>query len=494
MRTRRLSFALGIVACLAALALWVSGRSFWIDECNAAVKAIQPDLRSFWSTFSGMKGSDFQMPLYMFLLWCWEKLVGHGEFALRSLNILFVWAAMLLVALRISLPRRFRLFWCLLAAVSPMLAAYMDEARPYALQFLASTLVLLGMSPEERVEDAEKWRIPLFASGVVLLCASSLTGVLFAFGPCLWLCVAIVRNRKLVPFVREHSVSIVLSLVFLVPLALFYLYTLFSGSRASGMGSPNGKTLAFCLYEFIGCMGVGPSRLALRRDAVAAVRPFLPAIIAFCLPMAFFLLSFLSKRDEDNRTDIRFPAASMFCAGLGILAMVMVGWTTGMRVLARHWMPALPVFLFIFAWIADSTWSWSAWNRIFFVMVLAAWACSSAILRFSVRHDKDDYRTAAAIARSHLQKGEIVWWAADGAALVVYGVPSEGLVKLMNPSEAALAMMPDPDVVVLSKPDVYDAGGTVKKHLLDANMEETASFPAFHVFERADKKHPFEEE
>ena len=44
------------------------------------------------------RGSDLQMPLYMLMLWGWEKIFGRPEFALRAMNIpLFVIALILTV-------------------------------------------------------------------------------------------------------------------------------------------------------------------------------------------------------------------------------------------------------------------------------------------------------------------------------------------------------------------------------------------------------------
>ncbi len=478
------SFVSVIAGCLALLALWVSGQSFWIDECNAAVKAIQPDLRSFWATFSGMKGSDFQMPLYMFLLWCWEKIVGRSEFALRALNILFAWGAILLVASRRTLPRRFRLFWCLFAAVSPMQTAYMDEARPYTLQFLAATLVWFGMFSKINKTDCDRWDIPMFSAGIVLLCASSLTGVLFAFWPCLWLLGLLCRRRILISFLREHATSVALSLCGLIPLASFYLHTLMDGARASGMGKPDFQTLGFCLYEFTGFMGVGPSRLALRDNPITAVKVFLPWIGVFGLVMfMFFIVSLAATRKKGKA--FRFPKETVVCSGLGILSMVMVGAVTGMRVLARHWMPALPVLLFVFAWLADAAWKEAVRLKVLVVLFLFACLGSSVSFRFSSRHAKDDYRTAAAIAKEHLADEKTVWWAADGAATVFYGVVDcrGGCVhRLMGETEDDMESLPFPDLIIFSKPDVYDRAGVLARFLKRHSFSEKVRVPAFSFY------------
>src|SRR4051794_15942253 len=79
------TFVLSLLAGLAA----VTSESFWIDEANTALKSIQPSLRDWWHLMAIEPGSDLQMPLYMLQLWAWEKVFGRGEFALRSINILW---------------------------------------------------------------------------------------------------------------------------------------------------------------------------------------------------------------------------------------------------------------------------------------------------------------------------------------------------------------------------------------------------------------------
>ena len=486
------AFAAVVAGCLAIVALWVSGQSFWIDECNAAVKAIQPDLRSFWTKFSGMGGSDFQMPLYMFLLWCWEKIAGRGEFALRALNVLFAWSAILLVAFRTALPRRFRLLWCVAAAVSPMLAVYMDEARPYALQFLAATALYLPFLsfPEKDCTDGFDFRT--FSIGLILLCGSSLTGVVFAFWPCLWLSILLARSRMLLRFVAGHGMWIAVDAVLLALLAGFYLHTLASGARASAVSGTSLSSTIFCAYEFLGFMGAGPSRLALRSAQGSALRAYLLPLASMSAASGLFLLAAIASRSrisDCGRTQhsIR-PRIPVLLSLAGVLSMLFVGVTMEMRVLARHLMPALPAFLFLFSGVAVRLLASAPWRRVAVAVLFLAWISSAVAFRFSPRHAKDDYRRACGIARSALSEGKVVWWAADQASVEFYfadvAACADRLVPLMNPSDDDLSEAPSVDIAILSKPDVYDRGGAVRRHLTDNGFRRTESFSAFSVFER----------
>ena len=488
MNRTRVPFAAVVAGCLAIVALWVSGQSFWIDECNAAVKAIQPDLRSFWTKFSGMGGSDFQMPLYMFLLWCWEKLVGHGEFALRALNDFFAWAAILLVALRTSLPHRFRLLWCVAAAVSPMLGVYMDEARPYALQFLAATAMYLPFLSGTGRDCVDGFDFRMFSVGLILLCSSSLTGGVFAFWPCLWLSIRLARSRTLLRFVAEHALWIVVDAVLLALLAGFYLHTLASGARASAVSGTSFSSTIFCAYEFLGFMGAGPSRLALRSAQASALRAYLLPLASMAAAYGLFLLAAIVSRprisDRDRAESSVRSGIPVMLSLAGVLSMLLVGVAMEMRVLARHLMPALPAFLFLFSGVAAGLLASAPWRRVAVAVLFLAWILSAGAFRFSSHHAKDDYRRACGVVRSALSEGKIVWWAGDKAALSVYGLGDTDrmrFVLLENPSDAFLSDKPRPDCIVLSKPDVYDRNAAVGKWCFQNRFAVVNAFPAFQI-------------
>lgn len=488
MNRSHVTFAAAVAGCLAIVVLWISGQSFWIDECNAAVKAIQPDLRSFWTTFSGMGGSDFQMPLYMFLLWCWEKIAGRGEFALRALNILFAWSAILLVAFRTVLPRRFRLLWCAAAAVSPMLAVYMDEARPYALQFLAATALYLPFlsGPEKDCVDGFDFRT--FSIGLILLCGSSLTGVIFGFWPCLWLLFLLAKCRTILRFIAKHATWIAVDAVLLSFLAVFYLHTLASGARASAISGTSLSSTIFCAYEFFGFMGAGPSRLALRSAQASALLAYVLPLALMCAAYGLFLLAAIAPRlrisDCDRTKHSIRPELPVVLSLVGVLSMLFVGLAMEMRVLARHLMPALPAFFFLFSGVSARLLVLATWRRVAVAVLFLAWIMSACAFRFSPRHAKDDYSRACGIARSVLSEGKVVWWAADEAALTVYGLDNTNgtcFVRLMNPSGPHLDEVPSADCVILSKPDVYDGKGAIRNWLSANRFEVAEVFPAFQI-------------
>src|ERR1700722_5692375 len=73
----------GLVVCLGA----VSGDSVWIDEALTAQEAVHETAGGMWQMVLHDKGSDLQMPLYIFYIWGWVKMFGAGDWALRAANI-----------------------------------------------------------------------------------------------------------------------------------------------------------------------------------------------------------------------------------------------------------------------------------------------------------------------------------------------------------------------------------------------------------------------
>ena len=148
-KRRFLAAALFILLLATALRFYrLDAQSFWNDEGNSA----RVSERSLALILEGT-ASDIHPPLYYLLLRGWRELLGDSEFGLRSLS---AFAGVAVVALvvdlgRVAYPGRGRptaLLAGLLAALSPALIYYSQEARMYALLALwaaLSTLLLLRL-------------------------------------------------------------------------------------------------------------------------------------------------------------------------------------------------------------------------------------------------------------------------------------------------------------------------------------------------------------
>jgi mannosyltransferase len=150
-----LAWLMPLMAVAVALGLYRLGaKALWVDEgLSAAIARKDPlqVLEAAWST-----PTPGAMALYYEVLHFWSFL-GNSEFVLRSLSVLCTAIAIPVVySLGVRLAdRRAALISAFLVAVSPFVAQYSQEARPYAMVMLlsaASSLALL------RAIERPTWR------------------------------------------------------------------------------------------------------------------------------------------------------------------------------------------------------------------------------------------------------------------------------------------------------------------------------------------------
>ena len=131
--------AAGAVARFSTLSV----QSFWLDEAVTHQLVTRP----FGSMLSAIPHSESTPPLYYVLAWPWVRVFGAGEAGLRSLSALLGVATIVLVAIaaRRLAGDRAGLAAAALAATSPLLIWYSQEARAYALlvMLVAASLVCL---------------------------------------------------------------------------------------------------------------------------------------------------------------------------------------------------------------------------------------------------------------------------------------------------------------------------------------------------------------
>jgi hypothetical protein len=118
------------------------------------------------------------------------------------------------------------------------------------------------------------------------------------------------------------------------------------------------------------------------------------------------------------------------------------------------------------------------------------WLVSSLEIRFAARHRRDDYRDAAQAAHTALAGGERVWWVAAGYAAEYYGIalptdPKAGtVVAPLYLATHDLASLPPPNVVILSKPWLFDRTGVMATYLQVHHYRLSETLPAFTVWEK----------
>ncbi len=497
----------GLLAGAAAIVVGlmaVTSQSLWIDEANSAIKAMAPTFTDFVDGMTSDRGSDLQMPLYMVMLWGWEKVFGHSEFALRAMNIpLFLFAlAVAAGAWRTTASQR--VFFVALSCSSAFLWAYLDETRPYILQFLGATVCTISLANTASSNTPPHDRdIGLFAFGLVVLCGSSLLGVVSAFWLSLTFLVISLKRQSLGallgrPAVRTVALSAIPVLLFL---GLYYVWTLTVGARASSVGQTGPLSLGFAAYELLGMAGWGPGRGELR-SSWQTLLPFTPVLAVLSITLGLLLCSgyvTIIRRKGPftaNTSLLVFLAAPVAV----FLSSILIGIFGHFRVVGRHLTPLAPFLILVMAVGADSL--WHARHRItcrtIVCFALLAMLGSALFCRLNDRHAKDDYRSAASFAHEILANGGTVWWAADPAGANYYGLdigppqsqqtkPDPSVLPVFNLTAVRLAHLPCPELVILSKADIYDDRGYLQTWLNEKGYVLKRTIKAFRIFEPVTK-------
>ncbi len=279
----------------AALRLYRLGhQGFWFDEGNTALLVhLAPG-----KMLGLIPQSESTPPLYYCVAWLWARVFGYGEVGLRSLSavcgILLVPVVYAAGARLIS--RRAGVIAAALAACSPLLIWYSQEARSYQMLALLSSLSLLAFAyarsePTRRVLAA--W---VLASALAL--ATHYYAVLAVVPEAVWL-LWVHRSRRPV----QIAVGVVaLCGLGLIPLAI--------SQHGTGRGNwishaPFGRRLGQIVPQFASGFD-GPAHSVLEPVAIAIVvlalvllvtrsspEPRRGALVAGGLAVAGFVLSLL---------------------------------------------------------------------------------------------------------------------------------------------------------------------------------------------------------
>lgn len=481
-----LATAFAVAIILSVLA--ISSQSLWIDEAHTATKAWQPSLSSWWNSFAYEIGSDAQMPLYMFLIWGWEKIFGHSEFALRAFNL--PWMIVALAAWLIPKRRNTTeiVFLVLTTATSCFLWQYMDEARPYIMQFAAACVVFnaaWAFLDEGEDRAASKTRF-VFWLGIVFLAGSSMLGVFWA-GSAIAVLLAAWSFQKQWPSVRALYWNLQAAMLLWLPLALlgaFYAWTVVAGAKGSTVATTGLASFLFAGYELCGFMGLGPSRNVLRESGVQGLKPFVPALAIFG---ALLVVVFASARKKLwNERKLWTGSAALTLSP--ILVLVVLAIAMNFRVLGRHLTPVEPLVVALLALGSAMLWqSGGFMKRSFVALFFAAAMDSSVSFRSEPRHGKEDYRTAVSAAKKEIESNKVVWWVADNEVPIYYGLSETGPqlkthgIWFLFPTPTDLTSLPAPDVIFFSRADVFDLSGAIREYAAQRKFTPAYTINGFTV-------------
>jgi len=500
---------------LAICFLAISNQSLWIDEAFMASKASQRTLTDWWHMMPKGSGSDLQMPLYMIYMWGFAKIFGLAEWTLRAANI--PWFVAGAAAFVPAFPKSQRFAAAAVTLLCPFAWFYLNEARPYAMQLGTSLVIFAALyrlsGDVARDPHHERNWVAAFWLSIIVLCGSSLLGVI-------WACAAILSmfflfsHKRLMQLLRAHWLSCLLSAVLLAALAGYYVWTIKLGTRdLEAAGKPGGsaaltavksaahfrqgfsggtelQSLAYLFYELLGFSGLGPGKLQIRTAGFSVFRHFAPQLALYALTLGSLFIFAAARLLRPPLLEKRIALALVTL--LPMLLLLVAGYFLGFLVLARHCTPVISVLLFMLGFGIHSACSRGG---VFFKFLVAAFLALSLFsclsLRFALRHEKDDYRDAAQAARTALDRAQKVWWSAaeDGGAY--YHVPlsaepdkAGAAFLVLNPTPQALSVFPSPDLVITSKPDLYDNQEALAKYVHNNPYTQIAVFPAFAVWQR----------
>ena len=483
-------------AVLAVSLLAISRRSFWIDEAATAVQAMQPTLAAWWHLLVQEKSAHLQMPFYMFYIWAYEKLCGSGEWTLRLANLPWFVAGATAFILAFPTGDRRRSIAACVALLCPFAWYYLDEARPYGMELGASLLVVASLARLHRSspagEAADAVYVALFLVGIVILSGCTMIGMIWA-GTALLATPALLSWTRIMRLIKQHAAWCLAAGGMLLLFGSYYLWTLAVGARASAAATTTLGSTLFIGYELLGFSGLGPGRLALRSAGPAALRPYLVWLALYAIPTAILLGE--SLRQLLNPGHRRYLVVALCCCvPSGFL--LAVGWVAHFRVLARHFTPLIPVMLLLFVQGCSVLWSRrNAWAKGVVLLFCALSLVSCLSLRFLPRHEKDDYRAAAAVAKAALRKGQVVWWSAAREGAQYYGVltashPGSGgeAIPLMNPTRETLIGLPTPQVIIASKTDIYDGPMALAEYIREQGFQPAMTFTAFVIWKKGDAR------
>jgi 4-amino-4-deoxy-L-arabinose transferase-like glycosyltransferase len=286
--------ALGAVLRFATLA----SQSYWFDEAQAAHELSL----SFGGMVHALLTNETNPPLYFVLGWVWARVLGTGEAGLRSLSALAGCAVIVLAYLcgRELVSRRAGLVAAALAALSPFMIWYSQEAREYMLLAAMCGASLLCFA--RALGDPSPRRLAWWA-GFSALAVLTHSFALFLVGAeAIWL-IYVARSRAsvvaaaivtavqaaLLPFLLTHATSALLGFIKTAPLSMriqqvpvaFGLGTL-SQSTAVNYGLLGASALAAVLIVLL---VAGASRQELRGAGIAAAL----AACVLVIPLLFAL-------------------------------------------------------------------------------------------------------------------------------------------------------------------------------------------------------------
>ena len=484
-----MAIAIGFTAC--------SSKSLWIDEFVTLTVAGKSGFTEFLTSLANNPYSESQMPLYLVYLWGWISLFGSSERALHLANM--PWLIIAVGACLFWIRDRIAARWAIaLILLSPFFWYYLDEARPYAAQIGGATLMmgilwpLLAQSKKGVPVDINGTQAVVFMVGSLLCCSINMLGVPWFLSLLLAVGYAILSGKARFRLGKPSTAAVISFFVLMGALAVYYFTTLLRGASPALKQENIILEFGFAAYEHLGFAGLGPSRNSLRDNGLGAFS--LSNAGAAIMAVAYVVLVLLVPRRSLVESLVGKKMFLAILLGIPLLFLLALSWAKGFRVVGRHMSPALPLVAFglaaILAWSDGSKKKRLAAGGTLLALLL----CSSLMIRFSPLHEDDDYQSAVAETLNLLERNDQVWWVADPKGFRYYSPnlgAAEEQIEVFNHGDTmgtdTINNKRRPDSVVLSKHDIFDQKGVIRKYLAERGFEGRRISSAFVIYENPKK-------
>jgi mannosyltransferase len=388
-RSRGFSLAICVMSVLTAAIGGVSigHESLWLNEAYSVELARAPN-DYFWREVLGREASGFE---YYLLLRGWVFVVGDSEGAVRSLSLLF---AVITVPVFASVVKRmFDSATALVAAalllINPFFLGYAQEARPYMLAVLLTTVATHGfVHAIERPASDLAWL---------------LYGLIATFAIYAHLYVGFVIAAHLIWFItfrddrplRPVLYSACLISASITPLALSIVMW---PERRRWIPEPTPVSVATALKELV-------ASNAEFEDPLGWV------LLTTVLTLATVALVMASRALRTSGSKGSFEHNwGRAVVLVGLMAVLPIGGSVAISavhpiLVARYLIVALPALLML---VTAGVIRLSASRRFLCALVLAGFLPVASVLQWMTNSAKEDWRTATSIVVSSAAKSDAV--------------------------------------------------------------------------------------
>ena len=493
LRSRHVILILTVLCSLLVASFAISSASLWVDELSTWFLAQPGSLSEWWTQLRNWPDTDLQDPLYHFYMLLWTHVFGTSAVLMRASNVvLFVIATVALVwPFRDQKTVAFPVL--LAASFNSLLWYYLNDLRPYIMLYSGMSLMLgsaVEMLTLQRGPDG--LTIKVFCIGAVLASGATVLGIAWCGSVVLFILLygLLFGRISIARAVVANWATLTVTALVIATIAI-YDFSLFGrGVRPELIYESSIFTMLFSVYSILGLLGLGPGMLELRENGAHAIIPWLPILIPAALSLSAVAAGgiWYIYRLLDRQTFILLVA----CTLLPILFTQFFGFVLHWRVLPRHYIPLVSIFVLVCGYGLARWWRGGLGARALVALSVLVMIGSSLSVRLAPRHARDAYEQAATLAKAELDRDGQVWWAAEVKGLMYYGVPYAANELEWRQAEDrkrvhvvgwtsfdSLAAQKAPALILVSRPESYDRAGAVKRYLETHKYHLVERFPAF---------------